>query len=510
MCLPRFAHRAQGVPTLAVAPAHPVAGRSVPRRQAAAALALSAACLAWAGWPGAALATPGEDEPPLPGTPPVLQVPELQEATLPNGLRLVVVPRPGLPLVTLALHLRNGSNTDPAGLPGLASMTHDLRTRGAVVQGRRLDATALAQRAEALGASLATSTHWLGSTLSVTVATPHLAAAADLLAGVIRHPTLPADELALLKQQAADGLKFRESDPMALAGLVAQRSFWGESGHGQAVSARSLAGLQLAQIQAQHARQARPDRATLVLAGDITLAQAQRLAQRVWGDWRAHGPRPADPVAQPPAPTLPATVLVNLPSSGQSGVVVMAPSVPLNSPERRVAQVAATVLGGGYSARLNTEVRIKRGLSYGANAGSSLQPEAGVLSASTQTNHPSAAEVVQVMKAEILRMAQDAPSAQELASRQAVLVNSFASQLDTTDGLASLALDLVSRQRPLSEVRDVAPSLQAVTAEQVRRFAQTHWQADQLRVVVVGDLAAAGAALTPPGAKVLSRAEALP
>ncbi len=453
-------------------------------------------------WP--AHAEPGVDEPPLPGTPPVLSVPELQEARLANGVRVVVAPRPGLPLVTLALNLGQGALADPAGRTGLAALTNDLRTRGATHQGQVLGATALARRAEALGASLSSGTGWQGSSLSMTVASSRLEAAAALLCDVMRHPSLRVAELDRLKAQTADGLKFKLSDPSALASSVADRSAWGRSAYGNELTLESLGRIRHADVLAQQRRQARPEQATLVLAGDISLAQAQALAQRYLGDWRASGPASPAPQPQPAELSLPATVLVNLPGADQSSVTVLVPmSVGAQDAQRRVAQVAAAVLGGGYSARINEEVRVKRGLSYGASAGVALYPEGGVLSANAQTKHASAAEVATLMHEQIRQLSQTAPTPEELAARQATLVGSFSRQLETTSGLASLALDLVRRGRPLSEAQSVAPSLLAVSAEQVRDFAARHWARAQLRTVVVGDVAAGGEALKALDAQAL-------
>src|SRR4029453_9676811 len=105
------------------------------------------------------------------------------------------------------------------------------------------------------------------------------------------------------------------------------------------------------------------------------------------------------------------------------------------SPDRRAAQVAATVLGGGYSARLNQEVRIKRGLSYGAFAEAESHEAGGMLIAQTQTNHPTAAQVLQLLRPEVARMGTDAPSREELAARQAVMIGGFSRRLETTGGL---------------------------------------------------------------------------
>lgn len=439
--------------------------------------------------------TPGVDEPPLPGTPRPLSVPQFDEQRLPNGVRVVLAPRSGLPLATVALHLRLGAAADPDGKAGLANLTTSLRTKGAVHQGKRLDATQLARQAEALGGTLEAGASWSGSTLSMTVATSKLAQATALVADTVLHPTLDATELQRLREQTADSLKFSLTDPMALAGLAARRAAWGQSVYGGALTAASLGRITRDDVLAFHRRQLRPELATLVISGDVSREQALALAQRTLGAWKGNRMALPEPRDEPASSRTPATVLIDLPGAGQSGVIVMAPSVAADSPERRVAQVAAAVLGGGYSARLNTEVRIKRGLSYGAFAGNELQPVGGFMTASTQTNNPTAAQAVQVTQGEIIRLGQEAPTADELAARQATLVGNFGRQIETTAGLASAAINQIALGRPLDEVQQFAPQVLAVTPEQVRAFAARHWTTARLRTVVVGDLGKAGDSL---------------
>lgn len=473
------------------------------------------ATAAWALVQPVQAGTPGVDEPPPAGTPRPPQLPRFEDSRLANGLRVVVAPRHDLPLVTVALHLRPGALAESA--TGVASLTATLRTKGARRAGRVYGATALAQQAEALGGSLSAGADWHGTSLSMTVARSQLPAALALIRDVSLSPTLTEDELRRLKDETADGLKMALSDPGQLASQLMRRLDWGDdSPYGRSLTPAGLARLRLADLRAFHQRQLRPDGATLVISGDITLDDAQALAQSALGRWQAPAsPTPAPAAAAKPSPEQPAAarapsaVLLNLPGTGQSAVWVSAPGVALHSPERRVAQVAAAVLGGGYSARINTEVRIKRGLSYGASAGLESLEVGGRLHASAQTDHGNAAQVLALLRSEITRLGQEAPSAEELAARQATLVGGFGRQTGTTAGLTGVALDLIARQRPLGEAAQLVPELLAVSAEQVRDFAARHWQqAAGLRAVVVGDLAAAGPSLqtATPDAQVLEAA----
>jgi zinc protease len=446
---------------------------------------------------GVDAATPGVDAPPPPQPPRPIAVPAFERHELPNGLTLVLAPRRGTPIVSLALLVRAGPELDPPGRAGTAAMTAGLLTKGARRNGRVVEATELARQAEALGASLDSGSGWRSTTLSMTVTTPRLAAAAALMADVLQRPLLAADELERARAQSLDGLRVTLGDPAQVASMAARRAFWGDTAYGRLVSPRSLARLVREDITAFHAAWYRPERTVLVLAGDIESEPARALAAKLFGAWQPKAAAPAAPEAAAPAPLPEPVLLIDMPGTGQSAVVIDAPFVPTGAPDRRIGQVANAVLGGGYSARLNQEVRIKRGLSYGAFSQAETHPHAGMAHAETQTNHPTAAQVLHLMRGEIQRLADAPPSAEELAARQATLVGSFARRLETTGGLASLAIAQLVQGRPLEELGRTVDEVMAVTPEQVQAFAKTHWKAGTLRAVIAGDLKAAGDTLAP-------------
>ena len=468
--------------------------------------ALAAALALPVGWATlssqSARAAPGVDEPPLPQAPRPLLLPTLAQHTLDNGLTLVVAPRERLPVVSLTLLVRAGPEVDPAGQPGVAAMTAALWPKGATRGGRRVGAAELARQAEALGGALDANSSWGASTLTMTVTTQRTDEALALLVDVLRHPLLAADELERVRAQALDGLRVTLGNPGEVAALALRRSFWGDVPHGRVAPPAAVQRLQRQHLLAFQAQWVRPDRVALVLVGDITLEQGRALAQRLLGDWRA----PANALSAPtlalaaPASLASALVLIDMPGSGQSGVAVAAPFVASTAADRRIGLVANAVLGGGYSARLNQEVRIKRGLSYGAFSSAEAFAGGGMVSAQTQTNHPTAAQVLQLLRGEITRLADAPPAADELAARQATLIGSFGRRLETTAGLSALVVGQLVNGRPLADLAAHVPEIAAVTPAQVQAFARAHWAASALRAVVVGDLAAAGdslAALAP-------------
>ena len=470
-----------------------------PRRHVLASALLAAGASAAPALPTSALAaTPGGDAPPLAQAPRPLVFPPISVQRLANGLALIVAQRHGLPLVTARLLVRAGAEADPPLRPGVASMTSTLWANGALRAGKRVDAATLARQAEALGGGLDVSSSWGASSVGMTVATPQLPAALALMADVMRHPLLAEDELARARAQALDGLRVTLSSPSEVASMALRRSHWGDSPHGRVVTPAAVQRLARADLQAFQARWVRPDRAALVLVGDLSPAQALVLAQRLLGDWVAPAQAaPPTPMAGP-APISESLVLIDMPGSGQSGVAVAAPylsSSPADQAQRYPGLVAQAVLGGGYSARLNQEVRIKRGLSYGVSGGPESFADGGMFSARAQTQHATAAQVLQLLRAEIGRLADAPPDATELAARQATLVGGFARQTETTGGLAALLAGQWTQHRPMADLALQVPRLLAVTADQVQAFAQRYWRGQPLRAVVAGDLTAAGPGL---------------
>jgi zinc protease len=166
---------------------------------------------------------------------------------------------------------------------------------------------------------------------------------------------------------------------------------------------------------------------------------------------------------------------------------VVKPSIARTDPAYYPGIVANTVLGGGYSARLNQEIRIKRGLSYGA--GSSLSPRrtTGAFSARAQTKNESAPEVLDLIRGEMRRLGDTPAGAEELKARKSVLVGDFGRELATANGLAGVLGALALYDIPLGEVSLYTGKVEAVTAEQVRAFARERLDPGDASVIVAGD-----------------------
>ncbi len=441
--------------------------------------------------------TPGVDTPPLPAPPMPIGQPQLAEHKLPNGLTLVVAERHDAPLVTAALMVRAGLESDPPGKAGVSSLAATLLSKGATRDRRAVSAPELVRQAEALGGELETASSARATTVSMTITTPRIQAALALIADVARRPTFATVEVQRAREQTIDELKLSYASPGAVASLAANHAYWGPSTYGSRPTPQTMRHVTADDVRQFHRQWFRPDAATLVLAGDVTMAQAVAWAETYFGDWKA--PRMMLPdvseIALPPKPMEGTTILVDMPGSGQSAVVVAAPfasGLPAERAQRQIGEVANATLGVGYSSRLNQEIRIKRGLSYGAGSATVSHPVGGMFRASVQTKNASAAEVLALARGEILRLGDALVPADELASRQAVLVGNFADKLETTSGLSSLVINQQAQGQPLAELGDKVQAIRAVTPEQVRDYARATWKPARLIGVVAGDMKATG------------------
>jgi zinc protease len=180
-------------------------------------------------------------------------------------------------------------------------------------------------------------------------------------------------------------------------------------------------------------------------------------------------------------------LVVDLPNSGQAAVSYYN---RLGSTGRKSdlfypATVTNTVLGGGYSARLNYEIRIKRGLSYGAGSGIGWRSNVSNFSTRAQTKNLSAAEVAELTLAEVKRLTDSSVPNDELVPRKSTLTGNFGNNLETTNGLAAAIGDLYSFGIPASELNSYVSNVNAVTDSQIRDFASKNLLGGDL--IIVGD-----------------------
>jgi zinc protease len=433
----------------------------------------------------AALLPPDQRQAPPPaGVQAPAVLPTAAERTLANGLRVIVAKSTDLPLVAADLTVVAGAGSDPSGLAGDASLTASLVTEGTASRSAR----DIARQTEALGASLDASAGLESSAVGFSVMPGKLPAALAIMADVARNPAYAADELERARKEALGDLDVSDGDPAQVAAFATAPVVYAGTSFAHAAdgSKGSLTRIARADLAAFHDRYWRPDNAILTLTGDITPDQGFALAEKAFGDW----PRPATPL--PPQPSgAPSgavrNVAIDLPGAGQAVVVVVKPAITRTDPHYYDGLVANAVLGGGYSARLNEEIRIKRGLSYGAGSSLSTRRTLGAFTAQVSTRNDAAVQVVDLVKAGMASLASDPVTADELAARKSALIGDYGREIATAGGLANRLADLALYGVDLREISAYPDKVQAVSADAVQAFARDALLPAGASVIVVGD-----------------------
>jgi len=432
------------------------------------------------------LAQSPQATPPPPTAPHSAVFPKPSEKTLANGLRVIVIPRTQMPLVTAHLLIKSGGEVDPADLSGVADMTASLLTRGTTTK----TATQIAEAIEALGGTLNSGAGWDSSFITTSVMSPRVGQALELLADVARNPAFKDEEIERARRQSLNGLRGALATPGSIARFVAARVVYRDAPYGHPLSGtpESVPRIKRDDIVKIHAMYYRPDNAILVIGGDITPDNGFALAQKYLGDWQNSpnalpklqiGAAESDPRAR-------RILVIDKPDAGQATVLAVRSAINRNSPDYFRGIVANSVLSG-YSGRLNWEIRVKRGLSYGAGSTLDTRRWAGSFSASAQTKNEKGAEVASLTLAEISKLATGELLDTELTPRKASLLGGFARSMETTSGLVNQFASLALYGVPLDELNRYVASVQAIKPADVKSFAATQLNADSTSVIIVGD-----------------------
>jgi len=250
----------------------------------------------------------------------------------------------------------------------------------------------------------------------------------------------------------------------------------------------------------------RPDNATLIFSGDIDMTQARVLADKAFGAWARPAAALPPPRAEEPAIKSPAPVLIAMDGAGQAGIAVAAPSIARGAPDYYAGVIANALLGGGYSSRLNQELRIRRGLTYGVGSSLDSRRRGGVWRISAQTKNESAADFVQVTLDEVRRVREAAPPADELAARKLTVIGAVSRRFETTSSLANVLAGFEATGIAPVEITRSIEALGAVTGDDVVAFARRQWDPSTFAIVVAGEAQIADALRQKhPGLRVVAQ-----
>ncbi len=428
-----------------------------------------------------------QETPPAPSAPRSVSLPKPVEKTLKNGLRVIVIERGEVPLAAAQLLVKTGGEADPSEQAGLANLTAGLLTEGTATR----TAPQIAEAIEALGGSIESGGLWDASTARLGVMSNKLDPAMAILADIVRNPAFKDEEIERQRQQLLDQLSVDMSNVGRLARFVATRVVFGATPYGHILSGtpETINRIKRADIVKFHQTYYRPDNAILVIGGHVKPDDAFKMAERMFGDWQK--PASALPVTSSAmkgagSGTTPRVIVIDKPDAGQAAVVLVRTGLKRTDPDYFRGIVTNSVLSG-YSGRLNQEIRIKRGLSYGARSSMDVRRDVGPFIAETQTKNPTGAQVASLLVSELNRLSSEAITDTELTPRKAVLIGNFGRSLETVSGLVTQIGALALYGLSLDEINNYIKNVQAITAGDIQKFAGSRLGSKEASIIVVGN-----------------------
>ena len=431
---------------------------------------------------------------------PTFSPPVPTRATLSNGMKVVLVEKPGLPAVAQGLLLRAGGITDPADKPGIASLTATMLAEGTTTRSSRQ----ISDEMEFLGSQLRASASREFATISTETLTSHWQHALEILADVVQNAIFPANEFDRVRSERLTDLSRIADSPQAIAGRASQALLFGTGtryGHPVSGTEAAIKGLTRDDLASHHAANYSPEGATLILVGDISRDEAVKQAEGAFGGWRSSDATDsagnADGMPDDGTTTI---YIADKPGAPQSVIRSGYLTVPRHHPDYLALNLLNYILGGQFSARLNMNLRQDKGYSYGYMSGIDwlTGPSALTAGGSVQT------EVTKESVAETIKEFEEIRSARPVTQEEfddAVngILRGLPNQFETHGQVLNQLVRLVAFDLPDDYFGTYAEEVGNLTLADIHRVAEEHIKAGALKIVVAGDAASVEPAIRELG-----------
>ncbi len=423
------------------------------------------------------------DQPPPIAPLPKPDYPQIPDAVLENGLRVLAVEDFALPKVSLCLAWPTGRTSDSSGNLALTSLAIELLEEGTETRAARQIADLLDQLAIHYG----TQVRMEQSQITLTVLARYLEPALELLADLVLHPAFPEEELEKARKRWKSHLLSQRSQPAFLtrershAALYLSHPYSRVSFPVTHVEAADRGALRRA-----HRRLMAPKGALLAFSGAVKPDRATRLAERYLGRWRGDAPQP-DRAPLPPVPESRRVLLVHRPHSVQARIMVAGRGLPRGHRDSTPLFLANQVLGGSASSRLFLNLREDKGYTYGAYSTMKWYRRDGVILAGADVRSDVAAESVVESLNEMERLRREPPGNRELNRCRAELAGRFIRVLEISDSVADLEVSRRLDGLPEEHYRNYVQRLQRVTPETIQETARTYMDPGRTVITVVAD-----------------------
>jgi zinc protease len=438
------------------------------------------------------------------GPEPHFAFPEIRRRQLSNGLDVWTAEHRDVPLVTALVLVRAGAAFDPSVRPGLAALTADLLDEGC----GDFDALALHDRLGRLGAQLDTEVGADATLVGLTTLERFAAPSLALLAEMVVSPRLDERDFGRVRDLRLNRLLQLREMPPAVAERVFVHLLYGDHpyGHLPIGTEASLQTMDPGEAITFHRQMYDPSRVTVIAVGDASHDTLASIVADAFGPWTAlDSPQSYPDPAALPVPTLTSAAvdrlyIVSRPGAPQSELRIGHVAVSRTSPDYHALVTLNLVLGGQFVSRINTNLRERKGYTYGARTSFDFRRGPGpfVLHASVQSE--STADAVREALGEFQAIRHDRPvTAEELELGRAALTRGYPRNFETAEQVARAIAQLALYGLPDDYFTDFVPKVMSLTPDDLTRAAAAHIHPEKLLTVIVGDRETIGGTIADIG-----------
>ena len=407
-------------------------------------------------------------------------MPAFEKTTLDNGLRVVTAPMPGAKSVACFIMLAAGSRYETRETNGIAHFAEHMFFKGTE---RRPTAKDIAGEIDSIGAEFNAFTGKEYTGYYVKCAAEHRDVALDVLVDMLRHSKFDPDEIEREKGVIVEEMNMYYDTPRDFIGGVYENLLYGDQPLGWDIIGRkeTVRGATRDTFMDYIGHWYKPSRMVVGVGGKIGDGLTERIDELL-GDLEPAETGEPDPVA----PHQNGRVSVHTKQSDQAHISLGVPSYPLLHPDRYALQLLATILGGGMSSRLFSEVRERRGLAYYVFGLNHSYTDAGSLYSQAGVDINRIDEAVSTVAAELKKVARESIPAEELEKARNFSKGRFVLQLESPQGLIMFGLRKEVLEEGAQDPEDVLAALDRVTGDDVARVAQDLIDEKRLRLAVIG------------------------
>ena len=409
--------------------------------------------------------------------------PAIQHWTTGNGMRVYFVPADELPMIDIRITFAAGSARD-GKQPGIAALTSRMLTQGA----GGLSADQIAQAFEDVGAHIGTGALRDMSWLSLrSLSDPdYLEPALDAFTRVLWSPDFPQADFVRSQNQTLLGIKAAEASPGTIASKAFYKALYGDHAYGSPVEGTkaSVEKLTTDDLKAFHRRFFVAHNGVIAITGDLTRAEAEKLAERL-----SAGLKKGE--AAPPIPEVPELkeareIRIPFPSR-QAHVYMGHPGIERGNPDYYSLYLGNHILGGGgFTSRLVKEVRVKRGYAYSVYSYFLLMAAQGPYQIAMQTRGSQVDDAIKVSRETVENFIASGPSSEEITASKKNITGGFPLRIASNGDIVEYLAVIGFYKLPLDYLDTFTKHIEAVTAEQIADAFKRHVQPDKMVTVIVG------------------------